>query len=539
MRPAVLRFPEINRVLWYRVAAIRHARGMLGPEARRMVRFLSYQRIGRFSGRIIGRRGYDDVDGGMQLAERYSEVHQLADDAFWVDLRRLRRLGLVERVVSPAPGRKAVYALCLRTDAIPQDLPEDLARVLQVWQLPDIEPEPAAEDARYGHLTASTIDMPELGEPVAVELTERQAANLAAAPRWHHPASSPAAPVAASLAQSIRALQLDEDRPDWRCAAIAAPAPGAQVAQWFKAWLASTPETSPLYAMASDPCGSVSTGSWELASSKRMEKPQTTPSAAPAGSAWLPPGDDPRVVARRVMKAAWHAWRRELGHSKVILRSPRSEAAGEVQGDPYADLLRTIVIALPRSSEGELIEVLTGSVASAADVGKVAASRLWRLINSRRTKHEYKRIPHVPEAEHVTWWDEATPDERARKRELSAAPVPPYGTRNPAAEAARTRAAQARAEAERQREEQARQREQAAAKRAAQYARWGINPNPVRDPEQVEAAGEPDAYAEHAARLRQWGIEPAPRRGLTDTERDVISRARTDKSQRRRREMGL
>lgn len=167
-RPAILWFPQLSREAWFRTVGIIHARSMLPDQLFRLVKFLSQQRVDRPSGRVLGRWGYEEIDGGMQLAERYAAVHHLHDKAFWDDWVGLRSCGLAERVVRPAPGRKAVYALCLRVEVIPSGLPEDLARMLGVHQFPD--PEPAEEEgAGYGHLSAAG-DSQGWAEPVAVEV---------------------------------------------------------------------------------------------------------------------------------------------------------------------------------------------------------------------------------------------------------------------------------------------------------------------------------------------------------------------------------
>ncbi|MCP3822190.1 hypothetical protein NLX86_30100 [Streptomyces sp. A3M-1-3] len=225
------------------MVALSHVRGLLPEEERRMCRFLSYQRIGARSGLIIGRRGYHDADGGMALAERYAAVHGLAEGTFWVDLKRLMRRGLAEQRVKPAPGRKAAYALVLTADAIPHDLPEDLARALHVWDLP--AGEDRHEDARYGRLSAEADAFTLAYEPMAVELDSRTSAELNRAPRWQHPADSQAAAVAAEIRSS--AVRLDEaDRPALASMAVAP----SNASDRFAARFSGGPETSPLYATA-------------------------------------------------------------------------------------------------------------------------------------------------------------------------------------------------------------------------------------------------------------------------------------------------
>lgn len=491
--PAYIRFPQLTRLAWFRVLKLAHHHSEVTEPEVRLARFLTYQRIGSRSGRIVGRRGTITLDGGMALAERYSCVHGLAPDAFWRDLRALRRRGYAEQLVRPCPGRTAVYALCLRLDAIPGDLPEDLTRALRLDRPP--APDRDDEGAYCGWMATSGHAPP--AERVTVDLAPQAAAELAAAPRYAHPASSPAALAAAAITRSAQAVPA-EDRPrDLRCLAVAPPSSAPAEERH-----AGRSKTSPLYAKPlQDPSG-FDHVSRDLRWSKMVRTTQTTPppgAAAGKRAAQLPGGDDPRAVAEGILKAVWATWRRQLGFGRVILRSGGWNAAGGWQGaSAWSDLVRTIAIALPRSSAGEVTELLTGSMASAEDVGRVAAARLWKLINSR-DKHHYRPRPTVSQAAHVTAWDEATPEDRARAR--ATAPQPAV---------AEVRAWQ-RAEREQRQAE-------AEAQRARLYARWGIDPRPFREPERPTAPEQdnstPRSAAEsHRAALARARAEKRARRG--------------------------
>src|SRR5213076_1574329 len=293
----------------------------------RLTEFLSQCRIDR-TGRVLGLWRTEGADGGMKLAEEYGERHKLHKKAFWEDWAGLRAAGLAEQVVKPAPYRTAVYALCLRVSAIPHGLPEDLARQLRVWELPDTEPV-EEEDSLYGHLSEA-VDPDSWAEPVALQdlaaaedkdFNEQGAADLAAAPRWEHPADSPAAAAAESLAQAIRRAPQDERPKDLRCMAVAAPYTADRLADWLTLNAQLTqPETSPLYREGSQLSGfGFSAGSWGFGPSKKMEEPKTTPSAAAGRSGPVPSGDPLPAVADRVLRRAWAAWRRQLGRGKAIL----------------------------------------------------------------------------------------------------------------------------------------------------------------------------------------------------------------------------
>ncbi len=76
----------------------------------------------------------------------------------------------------------------------------------------------------------------------------------------------------------------------------------------------------------------------------------------------------------------------------MILRSGHWDNAGAWQRHTASsDLRRVIGIALRRSTESELVELLTSNVAEADDLGRFAAWRLWWLVNSRRNADGYGR----------------------------------------------------------------------------------------------------------------------------------------------------
>ncbi|MFE9336031.1 hypothetical protein [Streptomyces sp. NPDC007063] len=121
------------------------------------------------------------------------------------------------------------------------------------------------------------------------------------------------------------------------------------------------------------------------------------------------------------------------------------------------------------------------------------------LINSRRSTYGYRPIPQVPQAEHVTTWDEATPAERpalARRQWHAAAPSEPD---------LRSAAARKlfRAEAERRRVEAEQRRQRAEAERAAQFAHWGLTVEPRERPEPEHVYQEEQAATEERRTAEQ------------------------------------
>lgn len=85
-------------------------------------------------------------------------------------------------------------------------------------------------------------------------------------------------------------------------------------------------------------------------------------------------------------------------------------------GSAWSDLHRTIAIALRRSTESEVVEILSANVGEADDLGRLAGWRLWRLINARKDAHGYGRRRDVPQARHVQHWDNPDSAELARRR---------------------------------------------------------------------------------------------------------------------------
>ncbi|MFG2176958.1 hypothetical protein ACGFMO_37290 [Streptomyces niveus] len=542
----VLRAPVLRLTTWYRITEIARHRGLLPETKFRLAKFLNSQRLDPMTGRVEGRYDTEQVDGGVTLSERYAYVHEVGSDRFWDDLKGLYRLGFAEQVQKPAPGRRAVYALCLRADAIPSDLPEDLMRALRVWDLP--EAEDPYEDAALGRLTARPAPAV---EPFVVrgetQETQQLITELAAAPRWEHPADSPAAAVAQSIrtewqrashtadhwpgwepveeptaALVAPAVPKQTPAPDLRCIAVADRDRAAEMTARVHRLMALGPngKASPLYARGfSQLVGFKTAGSGLCDESYDMERPGTTPSAATGKRTGQAFGDDLSAVARSVMRRVWHSWRAQLGHGAVLLPSGTSEELSRsITGDAWSDLHHTITIALRRSTESELVELLTGNIVQrdqwgevtgqAENLGRLAGWRLWRLINSRKNAHGYGRRRDVRVAAHVAAWDEATFEERTRMR---------------------ARAEQAR-ELDRQRE-QARI-EHRLAERAERRERWGLHrfeqPEPRRwaqEPEQehIEAQAErqqidrpafESSEASHRAALARARAERAARKAL-------------------------
>ncbi len=510
----VLRFTDgLTPLTYFRTAAIAYARGLLRAEHFRLLDFLQRQDLAD-DGRVIGMRHSDQTSGGMDLAHRYGLAHDVGPDRFWSDLVGLYRSGWAEQVVKPAPGRKAVYALCLRTDAIPHELPEDLARALKVWELP--EPVDAHEDAAYGRLTCRR---PAPVQRVVVPVREETFGAMASLPRWEHPAGSKAALVATRIRETGRALPEDRRPSDLRCFAVADPDRARAIEQRMQT-LMGNGKTSPSYAKGFSPSGLLSPESTGLSWDKDMEKTKTTPPAAPTRKPLDPLSADLSSAAGRIRKRVWHSWRAQLGHSQVLLPQPAPEAASRsMTGSAWEDLHRTVAIALRRGgTESQLVELLTSNIVRhdawgqvtdrAVDLGRLAGWRLWKFINERpdAVTYGYGRRRQVPEAAHVTAWDNPS-DAELRERIAKAQAARAAIEARQAALAART----AHAEAERAELQSrwglrrwAQQPEDVHLAEQAEQART-VGPRDPSEAERVHAAAVALARAEKRARRRRTG----------------------------------
>ncbi|WP_226487504.1 hypothetical protein [Streptomyces parvulus] len=262
-----------------------------------------------------------------------------------------------------------------------------------------------------------------------------------------------------------------------------------------------------------------------------MGQAKTTPSAAPGKKSPFLSGDDPRAVTDRVLRRAWHAWRAQLGHGKVLLRSGRWDELGRWQAaSAWSDLQRTVRIALRRATEYELVELLSSSVAGVDDVGRLAAWRLWRLIKDRKNAYGYgdSRRP-VAQANHVTRWDHV-PTALAERAHLMAAPTAPADLHDRQADLReqerRREAARLAAEAELRRE----------AERVELSGRWGLDrytPPPQQEQPRRWTSREPDHLHEEQMQDRRRVDTPLARSRNEATHQAALARARAEKRQRR------
>ncbi len=63
------------------------------------------------------------------------------------------------------------------------------------------------------------------------------------------------------------------------------------------------------------------------------------------------------------MRRVWHLWRAQLGRGGVFLPTGKTEELSwSITGDSWSDLHHTVAIALRRSTESELVELLTNNI---------------------------------------------------------------------------------------------------------------------------------------------------------------------------------
>ncbi|WP_433860355.1 hypothetical protein [Streptomyces kronopolitis] len=202
----------------------------------------------------------------------------------------------------------------------------------------------------------------------------------------------------------------------------------------------------------------------------------------------------------------------------MILTSGRYDAAGEWHSNPAWDDLRNVVmIALRRTTPTHLIEILSSSVKDAADVGRLAAWRCWKLINFQRNQDGYRKRPAVPVGAKVALWDVASPAELQRHRER--------------AEAAHRADVQAR-----RREEHERRRQEVETRHRLFLQRLGIDPDARREPEHVHREQYPEPVAARGPVVPEDFDELTPQqRAQVAAARARAERARRGKAPRKSR----
>lgn len=114
--------PAISRQTWYRFWALMHTRGELRRPEWRMLGWITEHAD---AGGHIG-----DV---AKMVVTYAAYHRIAEGTGWEHWRLVRQLGAVRQTRHSAPGQKASYVLTLDPPRVPNDLPDELDRLLAGW----------------------------------------------------------------------------------------------------------------------------------------------------------------------------------------------------------------------------------------------------------------------------------------------------------------------------------------------------------------------------------------------------------------------
>ncbi|MFF4583773.1 hypothetical protein ACFY15_36310 [Streptomyces sp. NPDC001373] len=195
------------------------------------------------------------------------------------------------------------------------------------------------------------------------------------------------------------------------------------------------------------------------------------------------------------------------------------ELSRSITGDVWSDLHHTVVIALRRATESELVELLTSNIVrrdqwgrvtfQAENMGRLAAWRLWRLINSRKNAHGYGRRRDVRAASHVEAWDNLTSTQIFRIR--------------------------ARIEQERQEQalREAALAEERRTERADRRERWGLHRFEQPQPQVRDWTREPEHVHQEQQEEIQQRMERPAFSSAEATYQAALAMARADKAARK------
>lgn len=148
----VLRFPQINRTAWYRLACLAHARGEHPDALQEFLQHCTYECEARGSVRDVPR-----------LIATFAEAQGISPRSAWRALKAATARGWLRCVQHAAPGYRARYQLQVPTDLIVSFLPEDLEVALRLWDEDEL-PDPDHADSYFGHLSEAPL------APVSLEV---------------------------------------------------------------------------------------------------------------------------------------------------------------------------------------------------------------------------------------------------------------------------------------------------------------------------------------------------------------------------------
>jgi hypothetical protein len=135
----------VNRTVWYRLAALAHARGEHGAALQALLQHATFEAGAH--GRIR------DVP---RLINTYKAARGISERSAWRALKAACQRGWIRKTQGAAPGVPARYELQVPVDLVVGQLPQDLEELLRLWDT-DAYPEPDDADTLHGHLTDAPI----------------------------------------------------------------------------------------------------------------------------------------------------------------------------------------------------------------------------------------------------------------------------------------------------------------------------------------------------------------------------------------------
>lgn len=424
--PLVVRFSMgLTRAAWLRLAYLMHHHRCLTSNALRLARFLAQSDDGVdwHDGRVClvdEWTGQEHDRAG--LAAYYANWAGCAASAFAADLACLRAAGLVEDTAHPDKPKHKSYVLVVNTAAIERMPPASIGLELQAELRLDVlfaqAAEPDEDDSHVviGGISRAARERPEslvLHPPVSLvdvlavpgrsrefaeQLAEEAAGQFAGAPRWEHPAASPAARVSAGIRDHLKALP-EAERPSVHPHALAVAEPLPEVLRPAHPTRGPVDNRPPNRSRSTKirnvsfyTRGHFSTPLTFLPAVTRVRgfqgpdgtaKPKRTPQRA-AGFELDP-------VELRAGGALALAIRKAWKGCKGLPQIP-DVASWDDNGEPVTDpawafFVTTVTLALQRTSRDHVWRRATDDVRTLADLLKGVGARLWREII-----HELPRV---------------------------------------------------------------------------------------------------------------------------------------------------
>jgi len=425
-RLLVVRFSMgLTRAAWLRLAYVMHHHRVLTANALRLARFLAENDDGVDwrDGRVCRVDQWTGLEHDREgLAAYYANWAGCAASAFAADLACLRAAGLVEDTAHPDKPKHKSYVLIVNATAIERMPPNSIGLELQAELRLDLlfdqaaEPEDDDDHVVFGGIARAARERPEslvLGEPVALadvlavegrsrefaeQLAGQAAGELADAPRWEHPAASPAARVSRGIRDHLKALP-EAERPEVHPHALAVAEPLPEVLR--PARLArgpvdnrppGRPRSTKIRNVSFYTRGHLSTPVSFLPAVTRVRSFQTAdgtakPKRTPQRAA-RPDLDPVELRAGGALALAIRTrWKATDGLPQIPDVASWDNDGRPLPDPEWAFFVTTITLALQRTSRDHVWRRATDDLRTLADLLKGVGARLWREII-----HELPRV---------------------------------------------------------------------------------------------------------------------------------------------------